>query len=117
MLRHLFRVKLKSTKATAMIRKLLYTLREILRELDNRQTEEDLDGIIAEVDEDGFGTLDFHEDDEGRFGAILVNYRQTEEIPSVLSAGIPHMRHEKSGSWIQDSLTTSEQPSAVKWHP
>ncbi|MPC98470.1 hypothetical protein E2C01_093842 [Portunus trituberculatus] len=27
------------------------------------------------------------------------------------------MRHEKSGSWIQDSLTTSEQPPAVKWHP
>ncbi|KAK8381296.1 hypothetical protein O3P69_018406 [Scylla paramamosain] len=37
------------------------TLREILRELDNRLTEEELDGIIEEVDEDGSGTLDFDE--------------------------------------------------------
>ncbi|XP_071521729.1 troponin C, isotype gamma [Panulirus ornatus] len=37
------------------------TLKEILRELDNRLTEEDLDGIIEEVDEDGSGTLDFDE--------------------------------------------------------
>ncbi|XP_045131507.1 troponin C, isotype gamma [Portunus trituberculatus] len=37
------------------------TLKEILRELDNRLTEEELDGIIEEVDEDGSGTLDFDE--------------------------------------------------------
>ncbi|XP_071521735.1 troponin C isoform X4 [Panulirus ornatus] len=37
------------------------TLKEILRELDNRLTEEDLVGIIEEVDEDGSGTLDFDE--------------------------------------------------------
>jgi len=37
------------------------TLKEILRELDNRLTEEDLIGIIEEVDEDGSGTLDFDE--------------------------------------------------------
>ncbi|KAK8728566.1 hypothetical protein OTU49_009020 [Cherax quadricarinatus] len=36
-------------------------LREILRELDNRLTESDLDNIIEEVDEDGSGTLDFDE--------------------------------------------------------
>jgi len=36
-------------------------LRELIRELDNRLTEEDLDGIIEEVDEDGSGTLDFDE--------------------------------------------------------
>ncbi|KAK7066544.1 troponin C [Halocaridina rubra] len=36
-------------------------LREILKELDNKLTEEDLDGIIEEVDEDGSGTLDFDE--------------------------------------------------------
>merc|ERR1711884_1011836 len=36
-------------------------LKEILRELDNKLTEEDLDGIIEEVDEDGSGTLDFDE--------------------------------------------------------
>ena len=35
------------------------TLKEILREIDNKLTEEDLDGIIEEVDEDGSGTLDF----------------------------------------------------------
>ena len=37
----------------------LETLKEILREIDNKLTEEDLDGIIEEVDEDGSGTLDF----------------------------------------------------------
>ncbi|XP_050710450.1 troponin C, isotype gamma [Eriocheir sinensis] len=36
-------------------------LKEILRELDNRLTEDDLNGIIEEVDEDGSGTLDFDE--------------------------------------------------------
>ncbi|XP_066979229.1 troponin C, isotype gamma-like isoform X3 [Macrobrachium rosenbergii] len=36
-------------------------LREILKELDNKLTEADLDGIIEEVDEDGSGTLDFDE--------------------------------------------------------
>ena len=38
---------------------LIETLKEILREIDNKLTEEDLDGIIEEVDEDGSGTLDF----------------------------------------------------------
>merc|ERR1712110_287455 len=37
------------------------TLKEILKELDNKLTEEDLIGIIEEVDEDGSGTLDFDE--------------------------------------------------------
>ncbi len=37
------------------------TLREILRELDNKLTEDDLSNIIEEVDEDGSGTLDFDE--------------------------------------------------------
>jgi len=36
-------------------------LKEILHELDNKLTEEDLLGIIDEVDEDGSGTLDFDE--------------------------------------------------------
>lgn len=35
------------------------TLKEILRELDNKLSEEDLDGIIEEIDEDGSGTVDF----------------------------------------------------------
>merc|ERR1711890_175709 len=37
------------------------TLKEILRELDNKLTEEDINNIIEEVDEDGSGTLDFDE--------------------------------------------------------
>ncbi|KAB7495851.1 Troponin C, isoform 1, partial [Armadillidium nasatum] len=37
------------------------TLREILKELDNKLNEEDLDGIIDEIDEDGSGTVDFDE--------------------------------------------------------
>ena len=36
-------------------------LKEILRELDSKLTEEDLSNIIEEVDEDGSGTLDFDE--------------------------------------------------------
>merc|ERR1712127_437570 len=37
------------------------TLKEILRELDNKLTDEDILNIIEEVDEDGSGTLDFDE--------------------------------------------------------
>ncbi|KAL7639024.1 UNVERIFIED_CONTAM: hypothetical protein RMT77_010558 [Armadillidium vulgare] len=36
-------------------------LREILKELDDKLTPEELDGIIDEVDEDGSGTIDFDE--------------------------------------------------------
>merc|ERR1711993_67522 len=36
-------------------------LKEILKELDSKLTNEDLDNIIEEVDEDGSGTLDFDE--------------------------------------------------------
>eukprot|EP00094_Tigriopus_californicus_P008716 TCALIF_08401-PA protein Name:"Similar to Troponin C, isoform 1 (Balanus nubilus)" AED:0.23 eAED:0.23 QI:74/0/0.5/1/0/0/2/0/210 len=36
-------------------------LREIISELDQRLTTEDLDGIIEEIDEDGSGTMDFDE--------------------------------------------------------
>merc|ERR1712087_1037316 len=34
-------------------------LKEILKELDNKLSDEDIDNIIEEVDEDGSGTLDF----------------------------------------------------------
>nr|XP_027232651.1 troponin C, isotype gamma-like [Penaeus vannamei] len=37
------------------------TLKEILKELDNKLSNEDLDGIIDEIDEDGSGTVDFDE--------------------------------------------------------
>jgi len=36
-------------------------LREILKELDDSLNESTLDGIIAEIDEDGSGTVDFDE--------------------------------------------------------
>ena len=35
------------------------TLKELLQELDNKLTDEELTGIIEEVDTDGSGTLDF----------------------------------------------------------
>ena len=35
--------------------------RGILAEVDANLSEEDLDGIIAEIDEDGSGTMDFDE--------------------------------------------------------
>jgi len=43
-------------------------LKEILREIDTSLTEEDLLGIIEEVDEDGSGTLDFDEFQEMMMG-------------------------------------------------
>jgi len=36
-------------------------LREILKEIDPKLSEADLDGIIEEVDEDGSGTMDLDE--------------------------------------------------------
>ena len=35
------------------------TLLEILQELDDKLSPDDLDGIVAEIDEDGSGTIDF----------------------------------------------------------
>ena len=43
-------------------------LKEILREIDTTLTEDDLDNIIDEVDEDGSGTLDFDEFQEMMMG-------------------------------------------------
>ena len=43
-------------------------LKEILREIDTTLTEDDLDNIIEEVDEDGSGTLDFDEFQEMMIG-------------------------------------------------
>ncbi|CAG9783632.1 unnamed protein product [Diatraea saccharalis] len=37
------------------------SLREILRELDEQLTDEELDGLIQEIDTDGSGTVDFDE--------------------------------------------------------
>ena len=39
------------------------TLKEILRELDSNLSNEELDGIITEIDTDGSGTVDY----DGRF--------------------------------------------------
>jgi len=36
-------------------------LRDILGALDDKLTQEDLDGMIEEIDEDGSGTVDFEE--------------------------------------------------------
>merc|ERR1712106_536886 len=43
-------------------------LKEILREIDSTLSEEDLDGIVEEVDEDGSGTMDFDEFQEMMMG-------------------------------------------------
>merc|ERR1719365_320467 len=43
-------------------------LKDILREIDSTLTEEDLDNIIEEVDEDASGTLDFDEFQEMMMG-------------------------------------------------
>ena len=41
-------------------------LREILRALDDKLTEDELDEMIAEIDTDGSGTVDFDGKDEKR---------------------------------------------------
>lgn len=38
-------------------------LKQILHEIDDELTDEELDGIIIEVDSDGSGTLDFDGND------------------------------------------------------
>ena len=43
-------------------------LKEILQEIDSTLSEEDLEGIIEEVDEDGSGTMDFDEFQEMMMG-------------------------------------------------
>merc|ERR1712223_1933408 len=43
-------------------------LKEILREIDPTLTEDDLEGIIEEVDEDASGTMDFDEFQEMMMG-------------------------------------------------
>ena len=43
-------------------------LKEILREIDSTLSEEDLDGPVEEVDEDGSGTVDFDEFQEMMMG-------------------------------------------------
>ena len=49
------------------------TLREILHELDDKLTPDDLDGIIAEIDEDGSGTIDF-DGNSNRFSHQLIPF-------------------------------------------
>lgn len=39
-------------------------LKEIMRELDDKLSDEELNGMIAEIDSDGSGTVDF----DGEFG-------------------------------------------------
>lgn len=43
------------------------TLREILKELDNKLTDEDLDEIIADIDQEKSGKIDFE-----HFKALMI---------------------------------------------
>ena len=52
----------------SLLSKLKNKNQEILREIDSTLTEEDLEGIIEEVDEDGSGTMDFDEFQEMMMG-------------------------------------------------
>ena len=49
-------------------------LKEILREIDSKLSEEDLDGIIEEVDEDGSGTLDFDGYENETYTHLSIQY-------------------------------------------
>jgi len=44
------------------------TLKEILAALDDKLTSSDLDGIIAEIDTDGSGTVDF----DGKYNTVFI---------------------------------------------
>lgn len=46
------------------------TLKEILAALDDKLSSSDLDGIIAEIDTDGSGTVDF----DGRYPLVIYKY-------------------------------------------
>lgn len=47
------------------------TLKEILAALDDKLSSTDLDGIIAEIDTDGSGTVDFDGESEKRWHFII----------------------------------------------
>lgn len=55
------------------------TLREILAALDDKLTSDDLDGIIAEIDTDGSGTVDFDGKWEESF-LVTPKGRKSEDI-------------------------------------
>ena len=63
-------------------------LKEILKELDSQLSEEELEGIIEEVDTDGSGTLDF--DGKEKLSAVisvfLQNYKNVKLSPPVLAS-------------------------------
>ena len=63
-------------------------LKEILRELDNKLTDEELDGIIYEIDEDGSGTVDFDE-----FMDMMTGWRITLKRKSKQWFVIKHATH------------------------
>ena len=48
-----------------------------MRELDNKLTEDDINNIIEEVDEDGSGTLDFDGDDYDDYDEVDDDYEDT----------------------------------------
>merc|ERR1712062_646265 len=63
-------------------------LKEILREIDPTLTENDLENIIEEVDEDGSGTMDFDEFQEMMMGWRVRQLRESRV--SVLYSTLPH---------------------------
>ena len=50
-----------------------------MRELDNKLTEDDINNIIEEVDEDGSGTLDFDGDDYDDNDEVYDDYDEVDE--------------------------------------
>ena len=73
------------------------SLKEILKELDSQLSDEELEGIIEEVDTDGSGTLDF---DGKERNIIFYNstknlfslYKTKFQIPSFLSRKTVNMK-------------------------
>ena len=62
-------------------------MKEILKELDGKLTDEDLENIIEEVDEDGSGTLDF----DGESWNFLEQLKQNIVILFILKPIISYM--------------------------
>lgn len=58
-------------------------LREILRALDDKLTEDELDEMIAEIDTDGSGTVDFDGETTTLYLLIIQEYRDTSPPPPI----------------------------------
>lgn len=76
------------------------TLKEILGALDDKLTSTDLDGIIAEIDTDGSGTVDFDEFMEMMTGELKINIKKSISI-TIITFSFSFLQVIKSSSLMR----------------